>query len=259
MSIVTLTTDWGFCSFYAGAVKGTLLRLIPGVTIVDISHQIPCFNILHASFVLRNSYPNFPEGTIHIMGVNTEASLDSPHIVVLHEGHYFIGADNGIFSLIFQQSALDAIELEIMQDSNIFTFSTRDVFAKAASLIAQGLPLNQLGKPYPNVKERFPFMPVAYSSQIIGKIIFIDNYQNLFVNIDKAFFTKVARGRDFVITLRIKDHKVTRISNAYGDVPEGEIVGLFGSSGYLEIAINKGMAASLLGLQLYDSVSIDFI
>jgi len=258
MTLVTLTTDWGFTSFYIGAVKGTLLNLIPGVTIVDISHKIPCFNILHASFVLRNAYPCFPEGTIHIIGVNTEASVKSPHIVVQHNGHYFIGADNGIFSLIFDTTSLVAVELELMQDSDYFTFSTRDVFSKAASIIAQTGGIEQLGRAYTHIMERIHFRPVTHESQIIGNVIFIDDYQNVFVNIDKSIFKKVAKGRPFRVNLRLKDQHSTKISRAYGDVPEGEVVVLFGTTGFLEIAINKGRAASLLGFQLHDTVSIDF-
>lgn len=258
MALVTLTTDWGFSSFYTGAVKGTLLNLIPGLTIVDISHQIPCYNILHASFVLRNAYSCFPEGTIHIIGVNTEASVKSPHIVVKHNGHYFIGADNGIFSLLFDTTSLVAVELELMQDSDYFTFSSRDVFSKAASIIAQTGGIEQLGRAYTHINERVHIRPLTHESLIVGNVIFIDDYQNVFVNIDKSIFKKVAKGRPFRVNLRSKDQHLTKISRAYGDVPEGEVVVLFGTTGFLEIAINKGRAASLLGFQLHDTVSIDF-
>ena len=258
MTFVTLTTDWGNSSFYAGAVKGTLLRMIPGVTIVEISHQIPSFNILHASFVLRNAYPHFPEGSIHIIGVNTEAGLQSPHIAAKHHGHYFIGADNGIFSLLFDNSALDAVELDLMQDSDYFTFSTRDVFSKAASLIVANGSMQPLGKSYNQFKELVHIKAATYENQIIGNVVFIDDYQNVFLNIDKSIFFKTAKGRSFKINLRLKEPHIAKISQAYGDVPEGELVILFGSTGFLELAINKGKAASLLGLHVNDTVSIEF-
>jgi len=258
MAIVTLTSDWGAGNHYAGAVKGTLLKLIPGVTIVDITHQVPCFNIMHASFVLRNAYPHFPEGTIHLVGINTEGGMDTPHIVVKHQGHFFIGADNGIFSLLFDQNPQEVIELDILQDSDYFTFSTRDVFVRAASLIAQGKELSELGPPHPRLNERLMFRPVVHPDQILGKVIFIDEYENVFVNIDMPTFRKVGRGRPFVINFRSVDTGIEKISQSYSDVVEGEKLALFGSTGFLEIAINRGNASRLLGLWLNETVTIDF-
>lgn len=258
MTIVTLTSDWGIGNHYAGAVKGTLLRLIPGVTIVDITHQIQCFNLMQASFVLRNAYPHFPENTIHLVGINTEADLQSPHIVVKNQGHYFIGADNGIFSLLFDHNPQEMVTLEIYQDSEYFTFPTRDVFARAASLIAQGKALSELGPVHPALNERIMFRPVVRPNQILGKVIFIDDYENVFVNIDQPLFRKVGAGRPFAINFRSVDSGIVKISKSYSDVVEGEKLALFGSTGFLEIAINKGNASRLLGLRLNETVAIDF-
>ncbi len=258
MTIVTLTSDWGLGSHYAGAVKGTLLKLIPGVNIVDISHQIPCFNIMHASFVLRNAYPHFPEGSIHLVGINTEGGLESPHIAVKHQGHYFIGADNGIFSLLFDQNPQQVVEIDILQDSDYFTFSTRDVFARAASMIAAGKALSDLGPEHPRLNERIMFRPVVHPNQIIGKVIFIDEYENVFVNIDQPTFRNTAKGRSFSINFRSFEDGIDRLSQSYADVVEGEKLALFGSTGFLEIAMNRGKASGLLGLHLNDTVSIDF-
>jgi S-adenosylmethionine hydrolase len=258
MTIVTLTSDWVLTSHYTGAVKGTLLKLIPGVNIIDITHQIPCFNIMHASFVLRNAFPHFPEGTIHLVGINTEAGLDTPHIVVKHKGHYFIGADNGLFSLLFDENPEQVFELDIIQDSDYFTFSTRDVFVKAASFIASGKDIKELGPEHPRINERILFKPVIHPDQIIGKVIFVDEYENVFVNIDQPTFRKVGKGRTFVINFRSIDTGIEELSHSYSDVVEGEKLALFGSTGFLEIAINRGKASSLLGLRLNETVSIEF-
>lgn len=258
MAIITLTTDWGFANHYVGAVKGNLLKLIPGAVIIDISHQVPAFDIMQASFVLMNAWPHFPEGTIHLIGVNTEAGLKTPHIAVSHNGHFFIGADNGIFSLLFEQDPESAVELEIMQDSDYFTFSTRDVFVKAASVIAGGKPFGELGRPYRGLNQKIPFKPVIYPGKIIGKVIFIDNYENVLVNIDKELFRQVGKNRPFSISFRSPGHAITQIHQAYADVVPGEKLALFGSTGFLEIAINQGKAASLLGLSMNDTVAIEF-
>jgi S-adenosyl-L-methionine hydrolase (adenosine-forming) len=258
MTIITLTTDWGCANHYVGAVKGNLLKLIPGATIIDISHQVPAFDIMQASFVLKNAYPHFPQGTIHLVGVNTEAGLQNPHIAVSHQGHYFIGADNGIFSLLFENQPESAVELEIIQDSDYFTFSTRDVFAVAASMIAGGKAFSELGRPHGELNQRIPFKPVIYPEKIIGKVIFIDNYENVLVNIDKEIFRQVGKNRPFSIGFRSPGHSISQIHQAYADVVPGEKLALFGSTGFLEIAINQGKASSLLGLYMNDTVSIEF-
>ena len=148
MAIITLTTDWGTKDHYIGAVKGTILRQMPEATIVDITHAIPAFDLNQAAFIIRNFYKNFPAGSIHILAVNTEASIRHPHTLVKYEEHWFIGADNGIFSLIFDNKPELIIDLDVIQDSDYFTFSTRDVFAKVACHIASGKPAGELGVSY---------------------------------------------------------------------------------------------------------------
>lgn len=258
MTIITLTTDWGLENHYQGAVKGSLLKHLPDAQIIDISHQLPPFDIMQASFVLKNAYPHFPKGSIHLLGVNSEAGMDNPHVAIRHNDHFFIGADNGVFSLMFDNKPDEAIEIDIIQDSAYFTFSTRDVFAKVAAMIASGKKLSDIGKPHRDLFHRIPFVPVVYPEKIIGKVIFIDNYENVFVNITRELFRQVGGGLAFSINYRSAGDSITEIHEAYGDVTPGEKIALFGSSTYLEIAINQGKASSLLGLHLNDTVSIVF-
>jgi len=259
MAIVTLTSDWGTDNHYVASVKGALLKQIRDVTIVDVSHEVPCFDIEKGSFILRNSYHQFPTGTIHLIGLNTEAGADTPHVLVEHNGHYFIGADNGIFSILFDTNPSEVVEIDTYQDSNYFTFPTRDVFVKIAARIAKGERLSDIGHPYKSMKETFLFRPVVYDDRIIGRVIFVDNYQNFFVNIDEKTFRKIAMGRKFSIDLKLHANCIDRFYDSYGDVPEGEVVALFSSTGYLEIAINKGKASGLLGFKVNDQITINFI
>jgi len=238
-------------------VKGAILRQLPGAVIVDISHQIPPFDLNQAAFIIRNFYRNFPEGSIHILAVNTEASIESPHTLVFHEGHYFLGADNGLFSLIFDRKPETIIELDIIQDSDYFTFSTRDVFVKAACHIAQGKPLSELGHPKEKLYTRMAFQPVITGNQIKGKVIYVDNYGNAFSNITEVLFKSTFKNRKFVITFRSPSYRITEVSKSYQDVHEGEMLALFSTSGYLQIAINRGDASSLLGLRTDTSVLVE--
>ncbi len=257
MAIITITSDWGLKDHYTGAVKGALLTLMPDATIVDITHEIPPYDIEPASFVIRNCYHNFPKGTIHIIGINTEASIENPHIVALYDGHYFIGADNGIFPLIFTDKPEKIIELTITQDTDYFTFSTRDVFVKAAFLIARGDKPEQMGVVKDKLFERLSLRPVIEVNAIKGNVIYIDAYENVITNITEDLFREIGKGKKYTISFR-SGYEISTISKAYKDVDPGEKLALFGTSGHLEIAICLGNASSLLGLKMKDSVRIDF-
>lgn len=258
MSIITLTSDWGIKDHYLAISKGSILSKIPDATIIDISHQIPPFNIHQASFIIRNTYKSFPPGSIHIVSINTDASIESPHIAIFHNGHYFIGADNGIFSLIFDEKPEKIIELEIYQDSDYFTFSTRDIFVKTAVHLAQGKDFTELGSPKDALLRKMSFNPVVEKDVIKGKVIYIDGYENVIINVTESLFKEVGKGRKFSIIIKIRGYEINSISKSYQDVPLGEMLAIFGSNGYLEIAINQGNAGSLLGLKNDDIIRIEF-
>ena len=139
MALITLTTDLGIHDYYVGALKGTILSQMPEAIIVDISHSIPSFNIHHAAFVLKQAFPNFPQGTVHIIGVNAEAFSSQSHLAILCDGHYFIGNDNGVFSLLFEKIPDKIYDLSnIRQDTDILIFPLKDIFVKAACHLARG-------------------------------------------------------------------------------------------------------------------------
>lgn len=258
MAIITLTSDWGTRDHYLAAVKGVILSKMPDATLVDISHEIEPFDLNQASFVLRNSFRYFPKGTIHIVAVNTEADLEKPHVAIRYLNQFFIGTDNGLFSLLFDQQPDEIHEIDIPQDSDYFTFPARDVFAKAAVHLARGGDMAELGDPLPKLVERMAFRPVTSGDAIIGKVIYIDRYENIFTNISEELFKRENRNRPFHIEFSVSRYRIRQISRSYGDVPEGELVALFSTTGNLQIAINKGNAASLLGLGADDTIRVQF-
>ncbi len=256
MSVITLTSDWGLKDHYLGMVKGKLLKLLPGAQLVDISHQIAPFSIIQAAFVLKNAYRDFPDGSVHILAVNTEESDKFPHCIVEMDKQYFIGTDNGTFSLIFDKKPDSIIELDILQDSNHFTFSTYNRFIRAAVEIIHGTDLNKLGDPREKLVEKISFNPVTEGNMLKGMVIYVDNYQNVITNITEKKFKDFGKSRKFEIHLR--GESLDRIHTSYSDVPVGEIVALFGTHGHLEVAVNQGNASSLLGLYLDASLRIEF-
>ncbi len=256
MAIITLTSDWGQSDYYVAAVKGAILSALPDATIVDITHNIEPWDIASAAFIIRNCYQNFPEGTIHIIGVETEESSDKPHIALKANGHYFIGTDNDIFSLILGDTPYEAVTIEVIQDSDYFTFTTRDRFVKVAAMIANGLPFNEIGAPYPEIRKCITFQPTIDNNSIHGIVTFVDSYENVVTNITKELFEKIRNGRVFEI--RVGKYLIDKVCRSYTEVAMPDIVALFGSHGFLEIALNHGKAASLLGLSRDSSIDIIF-
>lgn len=258
MAIITLTTDLGTRDYYVGVLKGSILTMFPEVTLVDITHEIPPFDILKAAFTLKHSYSAFPEGTVHLLGVNPEISEKANHLAIFYKGHYFIGADNGVFSLIFDEQPEKMVEIEIMADPDSVTFPTKDIFAKAASHIAKGGSLEMIGKPVSELVEKSLFRAVSMGNIIKGMAIHIDHYGNIITNIDETFFKAFGQGREFNIEFRRGDYDISEISKVYSDVAESEKLALFNAAGKLEIALNRGNASKLLGMRENDIVRIEF-
>lgn len=254
MAIVTLTTDFGNSDYYAALIKGALLGNSPSIQLVDITHNIPAFDIVQGAFVLSNTFRAFPPGSIHLLSVNNyDGNL--AFIAMEREGHYFVGPDNGVFSLVFGK--LDGAVYRLPYDADD-PFPMKSICCHAVQHICSGKPMEEIGLPAADVEQRIALQPVIDSSQIRGIVIHIDQYENAITNIKKELFEKVCNGRGFAIRYKRND-PITKVSKIYYEVPVGEPLAFFNSSGFLEIAVNMGRASSLLGLQLDDMVQVDFL
>ncbi len=258
MAIITLTTDLGLQDYYVASVKGAILKELPEATIVDISHNITPFDLTRSAFVVKNAYQDFPEGSIHIIGINSDYDLKTPHVAVLYNGHYFIGADNGIFSLILDNPPEKIVELNISQDTDFITFPTKDIFVKAACHIARGGTIEVIGKAIPELSERTMFRAVTDNNIIKGIAIYIDHYGNIITNITERLFKEYGKGRAFKIFFRSAEYEIDTISKSYNSVVDGERVALFSSTGNIEIAINKDNASKLFGIRQGDAIRVEF-
>ena len=266
MPIITLTTDLGLKDHYVASVKGAILSQIPDINIVDITHNIDAFNISQTAYVIRNCYKDFPAGSIHILGVDAELSIDNSHLAVFAGGHYFIGTDNGTFPLLFDElKAEKIVQLNISQNTDSLTFPIKDVFVIAACHIARGGTLEIIGKEIAAFKEiKSELKPVTEhdintNNDIIkGAVVYIDTYGNATTNISKDLFEQVRKGRDFVILFGREDERISKLREKYKDANKGEKLAIFSVNGMLEIAQNKGRATDLLGLKIHDYVRIEF-
>jgi S-adenosylmethionine hydrolase len=257
MAIITLTSDWGDSDYYAAAVKGTIYSQMPDARIIDITHKIPAFQIAQAAYVLRNTYPHFPDGTVHIIAVNTEESMKEPHTVAYYHKQYFIGTDNGIFSLLFDKEPEKVVALDISQKTESFTFSSRDRFAMAAVHLADGGKMEDIGTVRTAINPGIALNPIRDKDRIRGVIVHIDNYQNIVTNISKDLLNEFVRKHAFQI--QVRSGKIHVISDSYGDVSPGSLLAIFSANDMLEIAMNQGTAAPLLGVKVGDAVIVELI
>lgn len=258
MAIITLTTDLGDKDIYQAALKGSILKLFPSVNIVDITNSVAAYNIQQAAFILKNSFYYFPEATVHLIGIDTVYNTDTRYLAIKYKNHFFVGADNGIFSLMFDTDPDEIVELNILQDFKFLHFPLADIFVKAACHLAQGGALNKIGIPVSGIEKKMNLQPVVEKNLIKGSVIYIDSFQNVITNITKDFFNTVQQGRRFLLSFK-RNETINHLSWHYNEVPEGEKLCMFGISDHLEIAINKGNASGLLGLNIGDSVVINFI
>ncbi|MFZ4263088.1 SAM hydrolase/SAM-dependent halogenase family protein [Sphingobacterium sp. HJSM2_6] len=259
MGVITLTTDLGNRDFYQAALKGSIISLLPDVRLVDISHDIPLFRIQHAAFVISNAYPYFPKNTVHLIGIDTVFQEGSRYLAMAYNDHYFVAADNGIFSIILGEAKpSELVEINIMQDLRYLHFPLADILTKAACHIANGGKLTDIGFPIDNAVQKVTLQPVYNHHSIKGHVAYIDSFGNVISNISKELFNKIQKGRDFILRFK-RNETLNKMSWHYNEVIEGEMLCLFGISNYLEIAINKGNASQLLGLHHDETIMIEFI
>lgn len=274
MSFITLTTDFGTKDHFVGAVKGAIYSELADAKIVDITHQISPFNITETAYILKNSYKSFPEGTIHIVGVDSELSDNNKHIALELDKHFFVCPDNGLISMIASEiHPTKIVEINI-HDRMESSFPVLDIFVKVACFIARGGNLTVIGKEIKEYKKLIEIQPKVNQAhdQIIGGVLYIDNYGNLISNIRKKMFFDIGKGRNFEI--RASRYSFNKIYNKYSEITkdndhnlrlfDGNKLALFNAAGYLEIAIYRsnlksvGGASTLLGLEYRDPIIINF-
>ena len=248
MPLLTLTSDIGQHDFLAGAVKGQMLQQADYFTLIDITHQLSPFNYPQAAYVCRNAIKNFPKGTFHLILVNLFDEKPDHMLLAEHNGHYIGCADNGLLTMILEEIPQKVVALQLDKTQQKNTLYCTTVFAKAFNEIYNGKAIEDVGDSTVSIKVKNPLKPLLGNNWIEGQIIFIDNFENVIVNITKEEFEEQRRGRSFKIVFK-RDEVIDKISDTYADVAEGEKLALFNSAAYLEIAINKGNAAGLFGLQ----------
>ena len=250
MPLITLTSDIGRQDFLTGAVKGQLLKINSSFNIVDISHELSPFNYPQAAYVCRNAIKNFPPHTFHIVLVNLFDKRPEHLLFIQHNNQYIGCADNGLITMILEETPEKIVALPLKPSAQKDTLYCASVFAKAYQQILDGKTIEEVGDSSVSIEVKNPLRPLLGPKYIEGQIIFIDNFENVIINITKEEFEEQRRGRSFKIVFK-RDEIIDKISETYADVSESEKLALFNSANYLEIAVNKGNAAGLFGLEGY--------
>lgn len=253
--IVTLTTDWKQHDIYIGNIKGRLLSNCPGISVIDLAHNVPSFNIQHASFIVSYGFNNFPTGTIHLVMVNSEAVASHKLLVTEHSGHVFVVPDNGIIGLLFDPLPDKVIGVNIAAHGS---FASLDGFVNTVMALYNGHGIESLGEITTDYLVKRNYRATVGDSFIQGNIIYFDSYSNAVTNISKSLFDKVGNGRNYNILVQSNYNRIDKLSKTYQEVKEGELLGLFNSFNLLEIAIRNGYAAEMLSLNVGGSVSVVF-
>ncbi|RYZ56477.1 MAG: hypothetical protein EOP49_00225 [Sphingobacteriales bacterium] len=249
MSCVTLLSDFGLHDASVASVKGALLQYVPQLPLVDISHLIEPFHLQQAAYILTSCYERFPKGTVHLLLFDVFSEEEPSLVICEKNGHYFLAPDNGILTLAFNtnpEKVRLCFQLKAHHDFQDWVHKCGEIIREV-----QQSGIDALTFPATDLKKAPVHWTIKVEDNVIeSHVIHIDRFENVVTNITREQFDQVGQGRPFRIRF-MRNEEIRELSRHYSDVREGEKLCRFNSSGYLEIAINRGRAASLFGLRLH--------
>ncbi|MDZ7805980.1 MAG: SAM-dependent chlorinase/fluorinase [Gracilimonas sp.] len=255
--IITLTTDFGLQDHYVSAMKAVMLGIAPDVRFVDVSHEIPAQDIMAGAWVVKNTAFLYPPGTVHLVVVDPGVGTSRHPIALKIKDQYFVGPDNGIFSLLFKEYEYEAFKLnnsEFWRQGVSNTFHGRDIFAPVSAHLSTGIPLEEIGEPIDELVTYHWAVPIADKDGLQGWVVHIDRFGNLITNISDKLIEDHLKKKS--VKIYVGNTMLNKIVSTFGDVEEGEPAAFIGSSGMLEIGINKGNAARMLSVDKGAQISI---
>ena len=251
-AIITLTTDYGTNDHLVGALKGVILKINPSVTIVDITHNIAPFDLLDGALAIGSAYSYFPPKTIHVVVVDPGVGTERRPLLVNGQNQYFVAPDNGVLSVIFEREQQNLIVRHANAEHYYLqpvskTFHGRDIFAPVAAWLSKGWQTASMGEEISDYKRFALPRPKAAEGVVKGIVMRADAFGNLVTNFRAEDLPESSRSEG-AIKLQVGNHVVTRLVDTFASGNNGEPIAYFGSSGFLEIAVNKGNASRTLGI-----------
>ncbi len=256
--IITLTTDFGDESGYAGVMKGVILTVNPDCQIIDITHRVSQQDVEEAAFLLNNSFSYFPEHSIHVVVVDPGVGSERKPILVETDKYWFVGPDNGVFSFMFLMEGFKKV-WGITNKSYFLpevssTFHGRDIFAPVAAHLSLGVSAEELGKELKGFVMLKDLEPKVEAGVIKARVVYADHFGNLISNISKDLFSRLVADKSFNIS--VGGEMIQKLSLSYADVRDGEVLALFGSSRWLEISVKNGNCQKELDIKKGAEINI---
>ena len=260
-TIITITTDFGLEDAYVGIMKGVILSISPGATIVDLCHGISPQNVLAGALALEAAVECFPAGTIHLAVVDPGVGSHRRAVAVQGNRHLYVGPDNGVLTLALQKDpmvrAVSLTNSHYHRSIVSATFHGRDIFAPVAGYLAAGVDLAELGQPISALVPLPVPMVRRFPGMIEGEVIHVDRFGNLITNVRAEELSVLAQVNDFAcLQVEIGSAHIPCISRTYSDVPPGALVAYVGSTDRLEIGVRNGSAARYLGASVGFPVAV---
>jgi S-adenosylmethionine hydrolase len=248
MNLITFSSDFGLEDAYVGSVQGILLRIYPDVRIINVTHTIDPFRIEKAAYILASYYSNFPKGTVHLMVVDPGVGGVRRPLILRTANYFFVGPDNGVFTYLINKEAYTAYTIDSDRMKQFYpiaqispTFHARDLFAPAAALLAKGVKAEHIGSTCTNELTMLSEQIQIENDTITAQIIDVDRFGNITSNFSQFDLERLTGYQ--IKKVSFKGVHFETICKTYSDVRQGEALVLWGSSGYLEIALNQGSAA----------------
>ena len=258
--IVTLTTDFGINDHFVGAVKGVILDIVPEATIVDISHAVQAFDVLDGALTISQTYSYFPTGTVHLIVVDPGVGTARRPIIASSDGYHFVAPDNGVLSMVYARE--ERMAVRHVTGEHYFrqpvsnTFHGRDIFAPVAAYLAKQVDSHKFGDEIQDyVRFAAPKPKPAGDNRVRAVVLKVDRFGNLITNVTPEDLPALFTGKSgFKIVVGSKE--ITEIRTAYAEGAPGEVFGILGSMGYLEIVANRAAATQITGAGKGSEVSI---
>lgn len=251
-AIITLTTDYGTNDHLVGTLKGVILKINPDVTIVDITHNVTAYDLLDGALAIGSAYSYFPAKTIHVVVVDPGVGTERRPLLASAGNQYFVAPDNGVLSVIYEREK----ESLVVRHANVEhyylqpvskTFHGRDIFASVASWLSKGWQTPSMGDEISDYKRFSIPRPKEAAGTMKGVVLRTDVFGNLITNF-RAEDLQESAANGGAIKLQVGTHQVTRLVDTFAKGNAGEAIAYVGSSGYVEIGVNKANAARTLSL-----------
>lgn len=250
-AIITLTTDYGLNDHLVGALKGVILKINPDATIVDITHNVAPFDLLDGALAIGSAYSYFPPRTIHVVVVDPGVGTDRRPLLVTAENQYYVAPDNGVLSMIFEREENVVVRHVTAEHYYLQpvsrTFHGRDIFAPVAAWLSKGWQTNSMGEEVTDYKKFAMPKPKTADGVVKGIVLRVDAFGNLITNFRTEDLPESATSNGEV-KFQVGTHTVSRMVPTFASGNAGEPVAYVGSSGFVEIAVNKGNASRTLSI-----------